>query len=64
LNTFAKYSRRVQKAWEKGMPINLRCFEEVEWDKIEVKKGHWKDIEPKYEVQWDTGSFGESLDVV
>lgn len=32
------------------MPINLRCFEGVEWDKIQVKVGNWKDIEPKYEV--------------
>jgi hypothetical protein len=32
------------------MPINLRCFEGVEWDKIEVKKGNYKDFGVKYEV--------------
>ncbi|KAE9363755.1 hypothetical protein N431DRAFT_497541 [Stipitochalara longipes BDJ] len=47
---FAKYSKRDQKAWEGYMPINLRCFEGVEWDKIEVKKGDYKDVEPQYEV--------------
>ena len=49
---FAKWNKggRGQKEWEQIMPINLRCFEGVEWDKIQVKVGNWKDIEPKYEV--------------
>jgi hypothetical protein len=49
---FAKWNKggRDQKEWEQIMPINLRCFEGVEWDKIQVKVGNWKDTEPKYEV--------------
>ena len=48
---FAKYSKKDQKAWEEILPVNLRCFEGVEWDKIEVKKGDFKAVEPKYEVK-------------
>ena len=47
---FAKYGKKDQKAWEQVLPVNLRCFEEVEWDGIVVKKGGLKDAEPKYEV--------------
>lgn len=49
---YAKYSgpQKDQKKWEGIMPINLRCFEGVEWDKIEVKKLNYKDFGVKYEV--------------
>jgi hypothetical protein len=49
---FAKWERhgRDQKAWEQIMPINLSCFEGVEWDKIVIKVGDGKNIESKYEV--------------
>jgi hypothetical protein len=49
---YAKYSgpQKDQKKWEGIMPINLRCFEGVEWDKIEVKKANVKDFGVKYEV--------------
>jgi len=36
--------------WEKGLPVNLRCFEGVEWEEIEVKRGNWKDVGVPYEV--------------
>lgn len=36
--------------WEKEIPINLRCFEGVEWDEIEVKKGNWKSVGNEYVV--------------
>jgi hypothetical protein len=41
---------RDQKEWESKMPVNLRCFEDVEWDQIEIKRGYFKDIDPQYEV--------------
>ena len=39
-----------QRAWEQQVAVNLRCFEGVEWEAINVEKGYWKDAEPKYEV--------------
>jgi hypothetical protein len=49
---FAKWSKKGsdQKAWEQISPVNLRCFEGVEWDEIEVKKGNFKESGTKYEV--------------
>jgi len=39
-----------QKEWESWVPVNLRCFEGVEWGSIEVKKGDRKGIDPQYVV--------------
>jgi hypothetical protein len=36
--------------WEKGLPVNLRCFQDVEWDEIEVKRGDYKSIGIEYVV--------------
>jgi hypothetical protein len=36
--------------WEKELPVNLRCFEDVEWDDVEVKKGDWKSAGVEYVV--------------
>jgi hypothetical protein len=49
---FAKWitDGRDQKEWEKRMPVNLRNFEGVEWDKMKIPVANNKDIEPKYEV--------------
>jgi hypothetical protein len=49
---FAKWitDGRDQKEWEKQMPVNLRNFEGVEWDKMKIPVANNKDIEPKYEV--------------
>jgi hypothetical protein len=37
-------------AWEKALPVNLRCFEGVEWDEIEVKRGDYKSVGIEYVV--------------
>lgn len=36
--------------WDAGLPVNLRCFDGVEWEEIEVKKGYWKDVGAEYTV--------------
>ncbi|TVY82520.1 Centromere protein V [Lachnellula suecica] len=36
--------------WERKTPVNLRCLEEVEWEKAEVKKGDWKTKGVEYVV--------------
>jgi hypothetical protein len=49
---FAQHSGkgRSQKEWEGVLPVNLRLFEGIDWDKIVVKKGDFKDYGVKYEV--------------
>jgi hypothetical protein len=49
---FAKWIKdgRDQKEWEKQMPVNLRNFEGVEWNKMNIPVANNEDIEPKYEV--------------
>jgi hypothetical protein len=49
---FAKWIKddRDQKEWEKQMPVNLRNFEDIEWNKMKIPVANNKDIEPKYEV--------------
>jgi len=39
-----------QKTWESVVPVNLRCFEGVEWDEIEIKRAEFRDHGLKYEV--------------
>ncbi|KAE8452685.1 hypothetical protein EG329_013944 [Mollisiaceae sp. DMI_Dod_QoI] len=37
-------TKKSKEEWKKVCPINLRCFEGVEWEKIEVKKGYYKEV--------------------
>lgn len=37
-----------QEEWKDAMPINLRCFEDVEWDKIVVGKHDGRNAGPVY----------------
>ncbi|EPE30934.1 Mss4-like protein [Glarea lozoyensis ATCC 20868] len=34
--------KEKMKVWEGIVPVNLRCFEGVEWEKLNIKKGDWK----------------------
>lgn len=36
--------------WEKELPVNLRCFEGVEWDDVQVRRGDWKNYGKLYAV--------------
>ena len=36
--------------WEKGLPVNLRCFDGLEWDEVKVKKGECKSLGGEYVV--------------
>jgi hypothetical protein len=39
-----------QKTWESVVPVNLRCFEGVEWEGIKIQRSDFKDDGLKYEV--------------
>jgi hypothetical protein len=39
-----------QETWERVVPVNLRCFEGVEWEGIKIKRSDFKDDGLKYEV--------------
>lgn len=36
--------------WEGKLPVNLRCFEGVEWEEVEVKRGDWRNQGIEYVV--------------
>jgi hypothetical protein len=41
-----------QESWRWEQPVNLRCFEGVEWDVLRekglVERGDWPKVEPVY----------------
>jgi hypothetical protein len=39
-----------QETWESVVPVNLRCFEGVEWEGIKVKRSDFRDDGLRYEV--------------
>ncbi|KUJ17179.1 uncharacterized protein LY89DRAFT_685108 [Mollisia scopiformis] len=42
---------RSKEVWKGICPVNLRCFDCVEWDAIQVKKGYYKDVGREYVVE-------------
>jgi hypothetical protein len=34
--------KEKMEGWKAVVPVNLRCFEGVEWEKLEIKEGDWK----------------------
>ena len=49
-----KWRKSSQEAWRRTVPVNLRCFEGVEWEALKEKglvvKGNWSRVKPKYVV--------------
>jgi hypothetical protein len=41
---------RDQKEWEEECPVNLRCFNGVEWDKVKIGRESAENLEPTYVV--------------
>jgi hypothetical protein len=48
LETFKKWHTSKYEGWLESQAVNLKLFEGVEWDAIEVKKAFWSQAEPKY----------------
>jgi hypothetical protein len=39
-----------QETWESVVPVNLRCFEGVEWEGVQVKRSDFRDDGLRYKV--------------
>jgi hypothetical protein len=44
----------TQEEWREMQPVNLRCFEGVEWEELRekglIERGDWSKVDPKYVV--------------
>jgi hypothetical protein len=43
-------AKERHERWTDSVPVNLRCFEGVEWDGVKIQRVSRRDAEPIYEV--------------